>query len=316
MSSPQTEESRPEVSVVIPAYRVAAYVGDAVKSIVTQAPASVEIIVVNDGSPDTADLERALAPYRDRIVYIKQQNGGVSSARNTGILAARGEWLAFLDADDEWLPGYLESQQNFLRNNPTFDMVFTNGLIFGDTHLAGRTTMEFSPIEGEITLLRALAGECPIGYCALVRRELVVRAGMFDTSLHGSEDYNLWLRILHLGGRIGWQATPLMKYRKRDDSATSDLVWMNERILESLQKTQDTLRLSQEELQALERHRRKIQIEIATLQGRAALQKGDWRSSISHYEQAEKLSPSAKLRVLILLLRICPRLIHAVLHRR
>jgi hypothetical protein len=176
--------------------------------------------------------------------------------------------------------------------------------------------MEFSPVGGEITFLKALAGECTIGYCALVRRDLVVRAGMFDTSLHGSEDYNLWLRILRLGGRIGWQTIPLMKYRKRDDSATSNLVWMSERILESLQKTQDTLSLSAEELAALERHRRKVQIEIATLQGKAALKNRDWKASITHYEQAEKLSPSAKLRALVILLRICPRLIHAVLQRR
>lgn len=314
--SNETSVNRPEVSVVIPAYRVAGYIGDALRSIVTQAPASVEIVVVNDGSPDTEELERALEPYRERIVYIKQTNGGVSSARNTGILAARGEWLAFLDADDEWLPGYLEAQQNFLRDNPSFDMVYTNGLIFGDTPLAGRTTMEFSPTNGEITFLKALAGECTIGYCALVRRELVLRAGMFDTSLHGSEDYNLWLRILRLGGRIGCQRTPLMKYRKRDDSATSNLIWMSERILESLQKTQDTLSLSEEELAALEKHRRRVQLDIARLKGKAALEKRDWRSSITHYQQAERLSPSAKLRVLVLLLRVCPALVHAVLRKR
>jgi len=314
--SDQAVLNQPEVSVVIPAYRVANYIGDALQSVVTQAHSKVEIVVVNDGSPDTDELERALEPYRERIVYIKQTNGGVSSARNTGILAARGEWLAFLDADDEWLPGYLEAQQNFLRDDPSFDMVYSNGLIFGETPLAGRTTMELSPTTGEITLLKALSGECTIGYCALVRRELVIRAGMFDTSLHGSEDYNLWLRILRLGGRIGYQRTPLMKYRKRDDSATSNLIWMSERILESLQRTENTLALSPEEATALEKHRRRVEIEIARLKGKAALDKRDWRSSITHYEQADRLSPSAKLRLLILLLRTCPSFVHAVLRRR
>ncbi len=316
MSSPQIEEKEPEVSVIIPAYRVSAYIGAALRSVITQAPRSVEIIVVNDGSPDTEELERALTPYRERIVYIAKENGGVSSARNTGILAAQGEWLAFLDADDEWLPGYLESQQNFLRNNPSFDMVFTNGMIFGNTHLAGRTTMDFSPTEGEITFQKALAGECTIGYCALVRRELVLRAGLFDTSLHGSEDYNLWLRILRLGGRIGSQRMPLMKYRKRDDSATSNLLWMNERILESLQKTQDTLSLSGAELTALEKHRLKIKIEIEQMRGKAAFSKRDWNASITHYKQVDQLSPNAKVRLLLLMLRVCPGLVHAIVHRR
>ncbi len=308
--------NQPEVSVVIPAYRVANYIGHALQSIVMQAPSSVEIIVVNDGSPDTEELERALEPYRERIVYIKQTNGGVSSARNTGILAARGEWLAFLDADDEWLPGYLEAQQKFLRDDPSFDMVYTNGLIFGDTPLAGKTTMDFSPTVGEITLLKALSGECTIGYCALVRREIVLRAGMFDTSLHGSEDYNLWLRILRLGGRIGCQRTPLMKYRKRDDSATSNLIWMSERILESLQRTEDTLALSAEESAALDKHRRRVEIDIERMRGKAAFEKRDWTNSITHYERADRLSPNAKLRLLLLLLRTCPSLVHAVLHRR
>lgn len=302
--------------MVIPAYRVANYIGDALKSVVTQAPPSVEIIVVNDGSPDTEALERTLEPYRERIVYIKQANGGVSSARNTGILAARGEWLAFLDADDEWLPGYLEAQQKFLRDDPSFDMVYTNGLIFGDTPLAGKTTMDFSPTVGEITLLKALAGECTIGYCALVRRELVLRAGMFDTSLHGSEDYNLWLRILRLGGRIGYQRTPLMKYRKRDDSATSNLVWMSERILESLKRTEETLALTEEESAALEEHRRRVQVDIERMRGKAAFEKRDWSSSIRHYEEAERLSPSTKLRLLLVLLRVCPSLVHAVIQKR
>ncbi len=312
----QAAPNQPEVSVVIPAYRVAEYIGAALDSIVAQATPQVEIIVVNDGSPDTDELERVLAPYRERIVYIKQANGGVSSARNTGILAARGEWLAFLDADDEWLPGYLESQLKLLRDDPTCDMVFTNGVIFGDTPLAGRTTLEFSPVNGEITFLKALAGECTIAYCALVRREIVLRAGMFDTTLHGSEDYNLWLRILRLGGHIRYQRTPLMKYRKREGSATSKPIWMYERILESLQRAEETLSLSPEEMVALEKHRRSVRLDMERLKGKAALENRDWRSSIAHYEEADKLSPSAKLRILLLLLRTCPSLVHAVLRRR
>ena len=105
----QDTAERLAVSVIIPAYRVAAYIADALDSVLAQVSKrlevmAVEIIVVNDGSPDTDKLETVLEPYRDRIVYLKQENGGVSSARNAGIGAARGEWLAFLDGDDMWLP--------------------------------------------------------------------------------------------------------------------------------------------------------------------------------------------------------------------
>src|ERR1044071_9453875 len=100
----------PLVSVIVPAYDVAEFIAEALDSVLAQTFDDYEIIVINDGSPDTKDLERALAPYLSRIVYIKQENRGVSAARNTGIKAARGSLIAFLDADDTWLPNYLEVQ--------------------------------------------------------------------------------------------------------------------------------------------------------------------------------------------------------------
>jgi glycosyltransferase involved in cell wall biosynthesis len=76
-----------------------------------------EVIIVNDGSPDTEDLERALEPFRDRIRYFKQRNRGAGAARNVGLRAARGEFVAFLDADDLWLPNYLDEQMRFIQEH-------------------------------------------------------------------------------------------------------------------------------------------------------------------------------------------------------
>lgn len=92
---------------------------------------------------------------------------------------------------DEWLPGYLESQLAVVHANPGIDMVFSNAILFGDTPQPGRCTMQFSPVEGEVTFRKVVAGECTIPYCALVRREIIIRAGLFDTRLRGSEDFNL-----------------------------------------------------------------------------------------------------------------------------
>ena len=86
----------PLVSVIIPAYDVAEFIGDALNSVFAQTFSDFEVIVINDGSPDTAKLERVLGPYMSRIVYLKQENRGVSAARNTGIAAARGSLIAFL----------------------------------------------------------------------------------------------------------------------------------------------------------------------------------------------------------------------------
>lgn len=305
----------PNVSVIIPAYRAAAYIGEAIDSVLAQAPSDIEIIVVNDGSPDTDALERVLEPYGNRIVYLRQENGGVSSARNTGIRAARGEWLAFLDADDVWMTNYLEVQLAFVREHPV-DMVFPNCMIFGQSAQAGRCTMDLSPFDGEITFEKALAGDCTIVYCALVRREIVIRAGLFDTGLRGSEDFNLWLRILKLGGRIGYHHTPLLRYRKHDGSLTSDTIWMAERILQSLDRAEETIPMSTEEHGAAGRHRRKIQREIALLRGRAAFRAKDWGGASQYYSHANRLAPSRKLQMVLLLLRTCPGLLYNIFQGR
>jgi glycosyltransferase involved in cell wall biosynthesis len=307
----QNGTERRDVSVVIPAYGVAAYIPEAINSVLVQAPERVEIIVVNDGSPDTQALERVLEPYRDRIVYIKQENGGVSSARNVGIRAARSEWLAFLDGDDAWLPDYLEAQFASLCAEPYADMVFGNAILFGDTPLAGRCMIPSSQLGGEITFLKAVSGECTISYCAVVRREIVIRAGLFDTGLRGSEDFNLWLRVLKTGGRILYQDKPIYRYRRRERSATSDPVWMNERILESLRRAEETIPMSSEEHLGLERHRQKIEAELALARGKAAFYERDWKSAVAHYGEAYKLTENRKIQAILLLLRFCPHLTYA-----
>lgn len=308
--------NNPDVSVIVPAYRAAPYIKEALDSVIPQVGQNVEIIVINDGSPDTETLEEVLSVYRDRIIYLKQENRGVSGARNAGILAARGEWLAFLDADDVWMPNYLQAQLAFVRANPDIDMVFPNSVYFGDTVLAGRCTMDVTPIRGEVTFLKTLAGDCTIMYCALVKREIVIRAGLFETNLRGSEDFNLWLRILRMGGRIAYQRTILHRYRKHDASLTSNSVWMAERILESLQHSEHTIPMSEEEHRALDRHRRKIQFEIAWLRGKAAFKARDWAQAIRNYREANQLRPRRKFQLILLLLRICPELLYNVFQSR
>src|ERR1051326_8460176 len=100
----------PIVSVIIPAYNAAAFIGETLDSVYAQTFKDFEVVVVNDGSPDTDELERALERYAAKLRYLKQDNQGAAAARNTGITAARGEFVAFLDADDMWLPAFLEKQ--------------------------------------------------------------------------------------------------------------------------------------------------------------------------------------------------------------
>ena len=105
-----------KVSVIIPTYNRAEYVTHAIDSVLAQTYTDYEIIVVDDGSAD--NTKDVLLPYMDRIRYIYQENAGLSAARNTGIKAAKGDWIAFLDSDDEWLPGKLAVQMRAVERHP------------------------------------------------------------------------------------------------------------------------------------------------------------------------------------------------------
>ena len=112
------------VSVIIPCYNTAGYVVETLESVFSQTYKDYEVVVVNDGSPDTPSLELALAPWRDKITYIKTENHGLAGARNNGIRASSGELVALLDSDDVWEPNYLEVQVSKLDENPSADIVY------------------------------------------------------------------------------------------------------------------------------------------------------------------------------------------------
>jgi glycosyltransferase involved in cell wall biosynthesis len=113
----------PKVSVIIPSYKTANLIAACLDSVFAQTYSDVEAIVVNDGSPDTAELEKVLQPYIGRIVYIKQENKRAADARNGAIRQARGEFIAFLDSDDTRYPNHLETQMQLIADDPSLDLV-------------------------------------------------------------------------------------------------------------------------------------------------------------------------------------------------
>jgi len=141
----------PKVSVIIPAYKTAEYIGETLQSVFDQTFKDYEVIVVNDGAPDTEEIESAIEPYVGRVNYIKQENRGLSGARNTAIRNARGEYVALLDSDDVWEPEYLEVQVAAMERDPSVDVLYPNASLFGDPRNDGRTFMDLCPSEGEVT---------------------------------------------------------------------------------------------------------------------------------------------------------------------
>jgi glycosyltransferase involved in cell wall biosynthesis len=112
-----------KISAVIPAYNCEAHIARAIDSVLNQTHPADEIIIVDDGSSD--DTVQAVRSYGDKVTLIQQENAGASAARNTGIEAATGNWIAFLDADDEWLPDMLQRQTDILTQHP--HLVWTTG---------------------------------------------------------------------------------------------------------------------------------------------------------------------------------------------
>jgi glycosyltransferase involved in cell wall biosynthesis len=151
----------PKISVVIPAYNAAEFIGAAIDSVLAQKYTEYEIIVVNDGSPDTDRFERAIRTRREEIIYIKQANAGAGVARNTAIEHARGELIAFLDGDDVWLPDFLVSQFVFMQSGG-YDMVYCDAYLFGLNSAYRRTFMETAPSEGEANFESILDMQCSV----------------------------------------------------------------------------------------------------------------------------------------------------------
>ena len=156
--------------------------------------------MVNDGSPDTPELEKVLAAFQDRIVYIKQPNKRAAGARNTAIAQARGEFLAFLDSDDLWEPQYLERQLSILASRPDVDLVTGNGWFLGGTH-HGRTVRPYPDSRPPITLETIISDEQAVYVMTVFRRRVYETIGGFDERVCGNEDFEYWLRAAVAGFR-------------------------------------------------------------------------------------------------------------------
>jgi glycosyltransferase involved in cell wall biosynthesis len=219
----------PVVTVVIPAYNAAGHIASAVASVLAQDFDGFDVVVVNDGSPDTDALEQALAPYRDQIRYVVQRNGGPSAARNCGIMMAEGEFVAFLDADDAWLPQFLSHVVGMLREDLGLAAVYANAWIEDETGARLGTFMESAPSRGPVTFESLLRWECSVITSGTVaRKQALIDAGLFDPEFRRSEDFHLWSRLLHRGSRIAYTQEVLLVRRTLSEGLSSDYSLMLE----------------------------------------------------------------------------------------
>ncbi len=199
------------ISVIIPTYNRADIVRRAILSVLNQQGAEFELIVVDDGSTDNTE-EKVLKLYQPNghnhhwsfgdnpttpktlpIKFISQMNRGVSAARNTGIAHAKGEWIAFLDSDDEWMPGILEAQMDFFKKNPEYKICQTDEIWIRKGVRVNK--MKKHEKKGGWIFEHCLP-LCAISPSSvMMHRSLFEAVGYFNENYPACEDYEMWLRI-------------------------------------------------------------------------------------------------------------------------
>jgi glycosyltransferase involved in cell wall biosynthesis len=295
----------PKVSIIIPAYNTAHLISVCLDSIFSQTYRDFEVIVVNDGSPDTVELERVLAPYQGKIVYIVQQNKRAAGARNTAIGHARGEFLAFLDSDDSWLPDHLASQMKMFAEDPALDMVYCNGRRIGDQ----RNFMDVCPSHGTATFAALIVEQCQICVSTVVvRKSAIVRAGLFDESLLRCDDYEMWLRAAFHGAKIGYsRKVQSLLNGGRPGSLSQSSSKMAEGYWTILEKISRTFPLNDSDRPVVEKRKQEIRALYLVEEGKFQLHQRQFDKARELFSEANQHSRRLKLNLVVLGLRIAPQ---------
>lgn len=229
----------PLVSVIIPAYKAAPYIEETIRGVLSQTHQNWELIIVDDGSPDdqSAVIE-PLAQADARISYLHQKNSGVSVARNNGFAHSKGAFVAFLDADDTWLPSNLSKKLERFAQEPELGLVHSDlAIMDGASRLTGETK---SGKEGHILRdLLAWNGTCiPTPSSILVKREVVERVGGFDPALSNAADQEFFFRVAH-AYPVGRVPQVTWHYRVHHNNMHSNIALMERDALLAYQRAEE-----------------------------------------------------------------------------
>ncbi len=323
MNSARSETAYPEgrtpkVSVIIPAYNTAPFIAETLNSVFGQTFQDFEVIIINDGSPDTAELEVALRPYMSRIRYIKQENRGLPGARNAGIRIARSELLAFVDSDDLWMPDYLGAQVEFLDNHPGVYASISDALLFGSGEdVVWKMLKEGAgPVLGFEQMLKRQGGQLPSAM--VVRRQRVLEIGLFDERIRIGEDIEFCVRLSFPEGAIGYLGRVLVKYRQRPGSLTEDprrRKWVVAEI-ESLRQVGENLDLNGAQRKLLEEEIAAAVAALALSDAYHHVSEHEYGPAVECFRSANAYYRDPRIRVAGFCLRAFPQLAGRLLNWR
>ena len=231
--------SAPLVSVIIPAYNAAATIGEALLSALDQTYRPLEIIVIDDGSTDaTADIVQQR--FGEQVKLLREPHCGRGSARNTALLAAKGELIQFLDADDLLEPGKVRAQVAYLVDHPGIDVVYGDIECFAADDPSFRWPYKPAEKPEGVVLSSMIEDGFLLTLSALVRAKQCAEVGGFDPQLRSNEDWDLWVRIAATGARFGrYPRDGFVGYYRINRGAPADAVHEDAgvRVLEKLQRS-------------------------------------------------------------------------------
>ncbi len=314
---PPMKNSSPLVSVVIPCFNTTRYIAETLESLRAQTFRDFEAILVNDGCPDTENLEKVLKPYRDEIVYLKSGKwASISGSRNKAMNASRAKYIAFLDSDDAWEPDYLSHHVEMLEADSTIDVIYPNATFFGEGPWVGQTFMDRIPSEGPVTVESMLDGRCTVCISATSRRESLVRAGLMDPDVRGGEDMDLWLRVLQSGGKIVYHRRPLLRYRLRAKSMSDDKLDLLRNGLQVYEKHLNLPNLPEGQRELFAAAIRSKHASIDFFLGKKAAYARDRGEALERLTRANQILRQSRLKVAILALRFVPQLVFGYIRWR
>ncbi|MFL5825013.1 MAG: glycosyltransferase family 2 protein [Thermoleophilaceae bacterium] len=241
----------PSFSVLVPAYQAEATVAETVESALAQTYPVHEVIVCDDGSTD--GTAAALEPYRERIVYLRKENGGGASALNHAAARATGDFVVVLDSDDVYLPERLEAIAALARERPDLGLLMTDAWFEVEGERVGRFAQENGfEVDDQ---RRGILERCFI-FAPAVRRDAVAAIGGWDEQLAIGYDWSCWMRLIFSGVPAGLVDEPLMHYRLREGSLASSRVEALRDRVRVLDRVPEQLELTDQERELFARARR------------------------------------------------------------
>jgi cellulose synthase/poly-beta-1,6-N-acetylglucosamine synthase-like glycosyltransferase len=309
----EATQTGPTFSVIIAAYQAAGFVAGAVRSALDQDPSPLEIIVGDDESTD--DLAAALAPFGAAVRVIRIEHGGEAAAKNAAAAGAVGDFLAFLDADDRFLPGRLAAVGALARSQPDLDVITTDAHLVTAGRVVGRAYgpgFRFEPDRQREAILR---GNFVLGNAA-VRRSRFAAVGGFDPAVEYTTDWDLWVRLVLAGSKVGFIDEPLAEYHLHPTSMSARRADMSRGRLETLARAAAREDLTAAERVILEETWTKEQARLAREELKEALAvssaRGARRAAVRILRSREQ-PPNAKAKALAAL--VAPALLSRGLRR-